>query len=92
MKLSPADLADIYTLEEINTKITYYMEALEGATVKQYDKDTSQGSQSVESVSMTQIQDVLAIWIKAKQIKTGNGGVKIFSGNYAPKRPNGAFR
>lgn len=80
--LNPHTLCNLYTLEQINEKITFYMEQLEGATVKSYSKDTTQGNQSVSSADIDKIESLLAVWMKAKECKTGLGGPRIFSGNF----------
>lgn len=80
--LNPKTLCNLHTLEEINTKITFYMEQLEGATVKLYDKDTSQGRQRVESAEIDKIEQILQAWLKAKECKTGVGGPVIVNANF----------
>lgn len=84
--LNPFNLSQIYTLEEIETEITYWSTALKEATVKSYNKDTSQGSQRVESQDLSQIRSELNSWIQAKMYKTGNGGPNIVSQNFGGSR------
>ena len=77
-------LCRLYTLEQIETKITFYEEQLDGATVRMYNKDTSQGTQKVESADIGKIEELLAVWLKAKECITGagTGGGQIVSGNF----------
>ena len=84
--LNPQTLCNLYTLEQIETKITFYMEQLDGATVRLYDKDTTQGRQKVESADIDKIEEILQAWLKAKECKAGVGGVVIVSGNF--RTPN----
>lgn len=84
--LNPQTLCNLYTLDEIETKITFYMEQLDGATVRLYDKDTTQGRQRVESAAIERIEAILQAWLKAKECKSGVGGVVIVSGNF--RTPN----
>ena len=84
--LNPQTLCNLYTVDQIDTKITFFMEQLEGATVRLYDKDTSQGRQRVESADIEKIEQILQAWLKAKECKTGVGGVVIVSGNF--RTPN----
>lgn len=80
--LNPYTLSQLYTLEEITTKITFYSEQLDAATVKSYNKDTTQGVQSVSSADIDKIEAILQSWLKAKQYKNGSGLPRIFSGNF----------
>ncbi len=70
------------TLEQIQEKVTFWEDQLEGATVKSYDKDTTQGRQKVESADLAQIESILAVWTKALECKKGMGGVRIVSHNF----------
>ena len=80
--LNPQTLCNLYTLEEIQTKVTFYMDAMEGATVRLYDKDTTQGRQKVESEEIQRIESILQSWLKALECKKGMGGVRIVSNNF----------
>ena len=80
--LNPKTLCNLYSLTEIETKITFYMEQLEGATVKSYNKDSSQGQQRVESADIDKIESLLESWLKAKECKIGVGGTQIVSANF----------
>ena len=77
-------LCRLYSLEQIETKITFYEEQLDAATVESYDKDTTQGRQKVVSAALKDIEELLAVWLKAKECITGagTGGGQIVSGNF----------
>ena len=87
--LNPKTLCRLYTLEQIETKITFFEEQLEGATVRQYDKDTTQGRQRVESADITDIASILQVWLKAKECKLGLNGTRIVSGNFTTNNRGG---
>lgn len=80
--LNPKSLCRQYTLEQIEEKITYYQEALDGAVVESYDKDSTQGRQKVTSASIEKIESQLQAWLGAKECKSGVGGVKVVSQNF----------
>ena len=82
-KLNPQTICNIYTLVQIQEKVDGFLEALEGSVTKEYDKDTSQGRQKVESADMDKIESVLSVWMKALELKKGLGGVRIISQNFA---------
>jgi len=67
-------ICKLYTLEQIQEKVDFYMDQLERATLKLYDKDTTQGRQKVESAEIDKIESILAVWMKALECKSGNGG------------------
>ncbi len=87
--LNATTIARLFTLSEIEVKIAFYTEALEGATVRSYNKDSSQGSQRVESADIDKIESLLQTYLKAKQILSGLGGVKIVSHNFTDRRRAG---
>ena len=80
--LNPKTLCRLFTLEQIETKITYYSEALDGAITESYDKDTTQGRQKVVSAQIDKIESILQAWLAAKECKNGLGGVQIVSHNF----------
>ena len=80
--LNPYTLSQTYTLEQIESKITFYAEQLDGATTQEYSKDTSQGSQRVRSADIDKIESILQSWLRAKQFKLGNGMPNIVSANF----------
>ena len=87
--LNPKSLCRNYSLEQIETKIAFYQNALDGATVEEYSKDSSQGSQRVRSARIENIAEQLQAWLAAKECKTGVGGVKIVSTNFTDRRRAG---
>ena len=84
--LNAQTIARLFTLTEIETKITFYQSALEGATVRSYNKDSSQGSQRVESAEIDKIESLLQTYLKAKEILSGLNGTQIVSGNFQDRR------
>ena len=84
--LNPQTIARLFTLTEIETKITFYTNALEGATVESYDKDTTQGRQKVVSAQIDKIESLLQVYLRAKEIISGLGGIQIVSGNFTDRR------
>ena len=90
-KLSPKTLCRLYSLEQIETKITYYQEAMDGAITESYDKDTSQGRQKVVSAQIDKIESILQAWLAAKECKTGVGGVQIVSQNFRTNNRGGVI-
>ena len=87
--LSAQTISRLFTLNEIETKITFYTSALEGATVRSYNKDSSQGSQSVQSADIDKIESLLQVYLKAKSILSGLNGVQIVSHNFTDRRRAG---
>jgi len=81
-KLNPYTLSKIYTLSEIETEIAFYKDQLQKATVRSYDKDTTQGRQKVESAEIDKIADILQAWIKAKDYISGTGKPRIINANF----------
>ncbi len=80
--LNPKTLCNLFTLAQIDAKIVFFMEQMEGATVRLYDKDSSQGRQRVESAEIDKIEQILQAWLKAKECKTGVGGTVIVNANF----------
>lgn len=76
-------ICKLYTLEQIQERVTLYQDQLDRAMVKLYDKDTTQGRQKVESAELDKIESVLAVWMKALECKSGNGGgARVVSVNF----------
>ncbi len=84
--LNATTIARLFSLNEIETKITLYQSALDGAVVKSYAKDSSQGSLRVESADIDKIESLLQVYLKAKSILSGLNGVQIVSGNFNDRR------
>ncbi len=87
--LNPKSLCRNYSLIQIETKIAFYQDAIDQATVEEYSKDSSQGSQRVRSARIENIAEQLQAWLSAKECKTGVGGVQIVSGNFTDRRRGG---
>ena len=88
--LNPYDLSQCYSLAQIEEKIVFYSDQLDAATTKLYDKDSTQGRQRVESAELSQIENVLQRWIRAKMYKNGSAGPNIVSADYRPIEGRGA--
>ena len=83
--VSAQDIADIHTLAEIDAKIATYEAALDGAAQGSYSLDTTQGRQTVTTSDPDKIESLLAIWLKARQIKAGTyTGAQVIAANYTP--------
>lgn len=83
--ISAQDIADTYTLLEIDAKIATYQAALDGAAQGSYTLDTTQGRQSVTTSDPDKIESLLAIWLKARKIKAGTyTGAQTIAVNYTP--------
>ena len=80
--LNYSTICNSKTLEEIQTKVTFWEDALENAIVRAYDKDSQQGRQKVESAELDKIESVLSVYQKALECKQGLGGVNIVSANF----------
>ena len=87
--LNAKTISRLYTLTQIETKISFYTEQLEGATVESYDKDTTQGRMKVVSAQIDKIAELLQVYLRAKEILSGIGGVKIVSTNFTDRRRAG---
>ena len=81
--LDPYILAKTFTLAQIEEKITFYLTAIEDATIKKYDKDTTQGRQAVESADIESLTSLLNCWLKAKDILNGGGTCNIVSATFS---------
>lgn len=79
------DIADTYTLAEIDAKIATYQAALDGAAGGSYSLDTTQGRQSVTTSDPDKLESLLAIWLKARKIRAGTyTGAQLIQANYTP--------
>ncbi len=87
--LNATTIARLFTLSEIEVKIQFYTDALEGATVRSYNKDSTQGSMRVESAEIDKIGELLQVYLKAKEIISGLNGVQIVSANFTDRRRGG---
>ena len=80
--LSSKTISRNFNITQINAKIDFYLQAVEEATVRLYDKDTSQGRQRVESADIEKLESLLQTWLSAKDILNGVGGTQIVNGNF----------
>jgi len=71
-QLQPSDIADCYSLAEIETRISEIKSAVSDATnIANYKFDDMQASQSVRSQTLKDLREELAVYVKAKNILTG---------------------
>ena len=71
-QLTPQDIADIYSISEIETEITAIKSAITIARQSVMDKfGDSQASQQTQRQTLKDLYAELAIWIKAKNILNG---------------------
>lgn len=82
ISLNPYTLSQNYSLSSIEEKITFYSDQLDKATVKSYNKDSSQGTQRVESADIERIGEILQVWLSAKQHLAGTAGPNIVSAGF----------
>lgn len=88
--LQPQDIADCFTIEEINTEISSIMSAIRLARQSKMDNfQDMQASQKVERVNLTELNKELSVWIKAKSILTGadSATADLVAANYNPSIP-----
>ena len=85
--LNPQTLCNIYTQVQIQEKVDFYLDQMDRATIRLYDKDSTQGRQKVESEEIQRIESILQSWLKALECKKGLGKTHIVSGNFR----NGRF-
>lgn len=85
-RLSAQYIAQIYTLEQIDAKISALESALIGAAQGGYSLDTTQGRQTVTPPNdPASIESLLNVYLKARMIKTGDyEGTRIVAGGYTP--------
>lgn len=87
MVLQPQDIADNYTLEEINTEIALIKTAIGLARQSKSDQfSDTQAQQKVERVNLTELNKELAVYLKARSIKTGadSATAEIIAAVYNP--------
>lgn len=84
-RLNANYVAQIYTLEQIDAKISTLQISLESAASGGYTFDSGQHRQAVTPASLDSIESLLAVYMKARLIKTGDyEGTRLISGGYAP--------
>lgn len=83
--MNAQQIADYYTLAQIDTKIALYQTAYDAAVSGSYSLDTTQGRQSVTPPDPDKISKALALWLKARDIKAGTyTGPQLIHANYTP--------
>lgn len=90
LTLQPSDIADNFTLEEITARITAIMSAISDAEASASDTfNDTQAQQSVRRQKLSDLNDSLSVWIKAKSIKTGldSQSATLTAAEYNPSRP-----
>ena len=90
MQLQPSDIADSYTLAEIEIEITAIKTAISNARDSLSDKFADgQADQQVRRQSLDTLRQELAIYLKAKNILTGatSSTAELLSGDYNPSHP-----
>lgn len=90
LQIQPRDIADAYTLEEINIEIGLIKDAIADARSSALDKfDDMQASQAVKRQTLKDLNSDLAIYIKAKNILAGadSSTAELIAGQYNPQRP-----
>lgn len=84
-RLNAHYIAQIYTLEQIDAKIMALETALTSAASGGYSLDSTQGKQTVTAADPASVESLLAVYMKARLIKTGDyEGTRLISGGYAP--------
>lgn len=90
MALQPQDIADNFTLLQIETRITSLLTAIENAEQSANDSfSDTQASQAVKRQKISDLNDSLGIWLKAKNIKTGNENAEteLIAADFNPAWP-----
>jgi hypothetical protein len=73
LTLQPSDIAENFTLEKIDERITAIMTAIGDAEASTSDSfNDTQAQQTVRRQSLADLNSSLAVWLKAKSIKTGS--------------------
>ena len=81
--LSPTVIVKIYTLSQIEAKITELQTAYSNAVENQsYSFDDVQAKQSVRTQPLDILADQLNIWLKAKSLLSGESQVDFYAGNF----------
>ena len=63
--LNPQTICNLFTLAQIQTKVDLWLDKLERASTRMYDKDSTQGRQKVESEELQRIESTLQSYLKA---------------------------
>jgi hypothetical protein len=90
MALQPQDIASNFTITQIETRIASLITAIEAAEQSSRDSfSDTQANQSVMRQNLSELNDSLAIWLRAKNILTGNedSQTELIAANYNPAWP-----
>ena len=85
LQLTGQDIADCFTLEEINTEIGLIQAAIRASRESKSDTlDDQQARMKVERQNITELNKELKAWLKAKAIKTGadSATAELIAANY----------
>jgi hypothetical protein len=78
LQLQPADIAATFTLIQIDARITNLITAINAAELALVDSlDDMQAKMRIQRQTLPDLQNALAIWIKAKRIITGDEDAEI---------------
>jgi len=89
-QLQPVDIADAFTLEEIEAEITALKESITSARASLQDRfDDTQAQMMVRRQKLADLNNDLAIYIKAKNILAGTDSstAQFNSADYNPTTP-----
>ena len=90
MSLQPSDIADNFTLAQIEARITSIMSAIAAAEASSLDSfNDTQAQQTTKRQSLSDLNDSLGIWLKAKSVKTGGSSASadVIAAEYNPAWP-----
>ncbi len=88
LNLSAQDVANFYTTEQIRLEIVDIQTAIKNARQSRSDSfDDVMAKVKVERQNLTELNNSLAIWLKAWSIKTGkkSASAELISADYNPK-------
>lgn len=88
LALQPQDIASNFTLEQIEARITSLLTAIEAAEQSARDSfSDTQANQSVWRQKLSDLENSLGIWLKAKSILSEYNEVDLVAANYNPAWP-----
>jgi hypothetical protein len=78
IQLSPADIAAVFSLVQIDARITNLVAAIDAAELSAVDSfDDMQAKQRVQRQTLSELYSALSVWIKARRIITGDEAAEI---------------
>jgi hypothetical protein len=90
IQLQPQDIADNFSLVQIDAEIVLIRAAINNAReMRDYQFDDMQARQKVARQTLSELNSELAIWLKARSILTGadSGYAEIIPVEYNPGLP-----